>query len=99
MRALLVVQSGGGGACAFGCDKPGSGEVVRGGGAGDAGGGAWNVAGVAGCVRGDAGRGDVAAGAGRGGRGVGAFARIGGEREVAGVLLLLRGGWGMPVKG
>ena len=35
----------------------------------------------------------------RGGRGAGAVACVGGEREVAGILLLLCGGWGMPVKG
>ena len=40
MQALLVVQPGGGESSAFGCDKPGGGEVVWGGGAGDAGGGA-----------------------------------------------------------
>ena len=99
MQALLVVQPGGGRACAFGCDKPGGGEVVRGGGGGDAGGGAWYVVGVAGRLRGDAERGDVAAGIRRGGRGVGAVACVGGEREVAGVLLLLCGERGMPVKG
>ena len=55
MQALLVVQSGGGGACAFGCDKPGGGEVVQGGGARDAGGGARYVIGVVRCLRGDAG--------------------------------------------